>query len=108
MRGGVLVEDTAQRAVGAIGEGELGVGSAEAAAEVVADLAQWGEAQVEEAMFLDEDNVRQGALAGSSINGEVQARRVNGHGFGQSLAERRVEGAETALDRCGCVQHQSE
>jgi hypothetical protein len=53
-----------------------------------------GEAQVEEAMFLDEDGVRRGALAGSSIDGEVRARRVDGHGFGQALAERGVEGGD--------------
>jgi hypothetical protein len=57
VRGRVLVEDAAQRAVGAVGEGELEVSDAKAAAEVAVDLAQRGEAQVEEAVFLDEDDV---------------------------------------------------
>jgi hypothetical protein len=46
-----LIEDAAQRAVGAMGEGELGVSSAEVAAKVGADLARWREAQVEEAVL---------------------------------------------------------
>jgi hypothetical protein len=38
--------------------------------EVVADLAQRGEAQVEEAVLLGEDNVRWEARAGGVIDGE--------------------------------------
>jgi hypothetical protein len=45
-------------------------------------------------VFLSEDDIRWGALAGSGIDGEVQARRVNGHGFRPALAEQRVKGGD--------------